>query len=696
MMTKYRKKRKSKIMCRAAAFLMAFAGLAGFLLQDDIKTAYAKYHDTNMNTFIHPYNTTPKAEAGTTMVIKMNIGYTETAGLNNPHSEKITDVHVRLSNDESYLLIKNPSSDTIIDDTVDDPEFQEWYSEYIDENSGGKSSGRDKEYLKRIWEAGRAQGQNDMHESYGRIYYAMPMDTGDYPFEVTQNLFTQDVYFPSLNRNEYKEASFTVTVRHDIQAGYYAIPVTIYYNIPPQKAADYKGNAKTEYINVYIEGTETDSDRLGTEDYFSLGEGQLTPQGTYPNVMNYSVNLKNIGDSDVYDVNFHMNLTGDGENTNSRFPFNINEGNYDRYYDSIKMGEVVAVPYSMAINEETYTGDYPLTYTIEFRKVPEGTLYKETQTFYVHINNKEKEEETAEWNANTSTKARLIVAGYRLEPEKVYAGESFNLIVNIKNASSDIPADNILLTFSSEENSEDKTAVFSTENGANSVVINSLPAGATSEVRMTYTARAGISQGSYKISIKEQYDSPEFKNAEETVSVDVPVYQYAKLSTSSFEVSPSSIEVGSESNVMFGINNTGKVTLYNVSVTFEGDTIKENNAYIGNIKPGETGNVDVMLTGVSETMDDGVIKAVISYEDENGEVSTSEKEFELFVTPEMPDDMYMPEDMMPEEPQEEGGALKFIMPGAAVIIAVAAGIIVYRKRKKKREEEDIADTDDEI
>ncbi len=50
---------------------------------------------------------------------------------------------------------------------------------------------------------------------------------------------------------------------------------------------------------------------------------------------------------------------------------------------------------------------------------------------------------------------------------------------------------------------------------------------------------------------------------------------------------------------MFGINNTGKVILYNVTVTFEADSIKTTDAYVGNIKPGETGNVDTMLTGVA-------------------------------------------------------------------------------------------------
>ena len=198
------------------------------------------------------------------------------------------------------------------------------------------------------------------------------------------------------------------------------------------------------------------------------------------------------------------------------------------------------------------------------------------------------------------------------------------------------------------------------------------------------------------INIKEQYDSPEFKNAEETVSVDVPVYQYAKLSTSSFEVSPSSIEVGSETNVMFGINNTGKVTLYNVSVNFEGDSIKANNAYIGNIKPGETGNVDVMLTAVAETMDEGMVKAVITYEDENGSESSMEKEFELMVTPEMPDDIYMPDMNDMAEPEESGGIIKVAVPVALAAAAAVVAAVIIKKRKKKKEEEDITESDDEI
>ena len=100
--------------------------------------------------------------------------------------------------------------------------------------------------------------------------------------------------------------------------------------------------------------------------------------------------------------------------------------------------------------------------------------------------------------------------------------------------------------------------------------------------------------------------------------MDIPVKQYARLSTSNMDVMPDSMTVGSESNVMFGINNTGKVVLYNVTVNFEADSIKPTDYYVGNIKPGETGNVDTMLSGIAATADEmaSTVRVVINYEDE--------------------------------------------------------------------------------
>ena len=49
----------------------------------------------------------------------------------------------------------------------------------------------------------------------------------------------------------------------------------------------------------------------------------------------------------------------------------------------------------------------------------------------------------------------------------------------------------------------------------------------------------------------------------------------------------------------------------------------------GNIKPGETGNLDTMVSGVAPTEDDGKVKIIITYEDENGLTTEVEKEMLL-------------------------------------------------------------------
>ena len=202
--------------------------------------------------------------------------------------------------------------------------------------------------------------------------------------------------------------------------------------------------------------------------------------------------------------------------------------------------------------------------------------------------------------------------------------------------------------------------------------------------------------------MKEKYDSPEFKNAEESIVVDIPVKQYARLSTSTIDVMPDSLTVGSESNVMFGINNTGKVILYNVTVTFEADSIKTTDAYVGNIKPGETGNVDTMLTGVAPTLDEGTVRIRIDYEDENGvPAEPVEKELTLMVMEEMEqnwDDMGAAMDagsMEAEAAPSFWGKYKFlVIAGAAAAAGIAAAVVIrIRKKRKAAREEDV---DDEI
>ena len=121
-------------------------------------------------------------------------------------------------------------------------------------------------------------------------------------------------------------------------------------------------------------------------------------------------------------------------------------------------------------------------------------------------------------------------------------------------------------------------------------MINSLQPGEVSEITLDMQSAAGIDQRPYYLKIKETYDSPEKKNAVAETSINIQVRQIARLNTGTIDVMPGDITVGAESNIMFPINNTGKVQLYNVTVAFEADSIVPTETYVGNIKPGETGH----------------------------------------------------------------------------------------------------------
>ena len=149
---------------------------------------------------------------------------------------------------------------------------------------------------------------------------------------------------------------------------------------------------------------------------------------------------------------------------------------------------------------------------------------------------------------------------------------------------------------------------------------------------------------------------------------------------------------------MFSIYNTGKTTLYNVQVKFHADSVDEASAFVGNLQSGATGNVDVMLTGIAATMDDGTVTMEISYEDDAGKVTTTEKTITLYVTEAMFDDMMMGDDMMGDDMmggdmmggdmmEEQKGSGKLLTVGiiaGIVVVALIGGVVFLKIRMKKK------------
>ena len=514
-----------------------------------------------------------------------------------------------------------------------------------------------------------------------------------YPFEVTDSL-NRHYKVGHVNKKAKKTVNLNVNVKKGLEEGYY--PILIYIS----KRAQGEDGMSSEYaktIMAWIETKKTTGTSETAEDSsepvaFALGENQSTPSANYSEVMNFDVNVRNTGYKTAYDVRVDMELSEDI----TKFPFEINDGNYDRQMGNMNPDQTVAVPFSMAVREKAKSGYYPIKFKIRYRENENGNFAAPIEdTFYVRVYGKDEDDSLdSEAGENERTKARIIVDSFETDPAEIYAGQDFTLKVRMKNASNSIVASNILFTFESETVSD--SPVFTTVNGSNSVVVNSLAPGASDTLTIKFSSSPTAEQRSYTITINEQYDSPEFKNAKEAVKIAVGLKQEARLNTGTIEVMPDAISVGEESNVMFSINNTGKVMLYNVNAVFEADSIQKNEAYVGNIEPGKSGNVDTMINGIAPTTDDGKVKLSITYEDENGKVSTVEKEIQLMVNEDQSmdesnvDDTWNSDDVQPE-PSTTDKLKHLAIPVGIVGVVLAAVILVVIRRKKKK-----AGMDDEI
>lgn len=386
----------------------------------------------------------------------------------------------------------------------------------------------------------------------------------------------------------------------------------------------------------------------------------------------------------------------------TKWPFEIETSNYTQTIDRLPgtddggtdMERRRELTWVLKTRKDAPSGYMPLVFDVTYEK-DDKSLEKITLTTYVDVRG------TTGVNANgTTSTPRVIVTGFSTSPEVVNAGETFTLTLHMQNTSKATAVQNMLFDIQAASESTDTNyvaAAFLPTAGSSTVFVDQIPAGGSKDISMELEARSDLSQKPYVVNVKMNYEDENVNPYENTASVSIPVRQEARVDISRIEVMPEYLEVGREANVMFSIYNIGKTRLYNTNVKFIADSVTGGDTFLGNVDPGATANVDAYLTGAAATMDDGIIKIEISYEDESGEKAVIEKEMTLFVN-----EMMMPEDMGmmdPGMPMEEPGGFKIwyvLIPLLLIILAVVAILVIRRRKKKKAARELAAELDAEI
>lgn len=469
------------------------------------------------------------------------------------------------------------------------------------------------------------------------------------------------------------------------------------------------GNDPKPEPEVIIKEVEVEVDRgpSSTSEFLSLSDTFQTPTvihgqtvGIGLPVINYStVPLNDVVvrakiSNKVTEWPFVPNAAG-ATKTIKKFPAYDNKKNIE---DSRQELEFIFV-----VRDDVKSGYYKLEFDVTYlrdNQVEEAVLTTYVKAVGTEESGSLEGDDEKEEEDEQVSKPRIIVTGFETSPAQVYAGETFTLTIHVKNTSQTQEVTNVLFNMQAKEEGKDEDSTFAAflpTSGSSSVYVDSIAPGASKNLVIEMSAKSDLSQKPYVLDVEMKYDAKDSTDLTDTASVSIPIYQEQRCETGDAEVMPSEISVGGQTNIMFDVYNTGKTTLYNVWVKFEGDSITGGDSFLGTIASGATGSVDTMVTGAAATMDDGKIKAVISYENESGVVSTMEKELELFVLEQMSDDfimdpsMEMGGDMIGME-EMEGGTNKFLLPIVigAVVVVIAVIIVVVRIRKKKKEEAELA------
>lgn len=459
--------------------------------------------------------------------------------------------------------------------------------------------------------------------------------------------------------------------------------------------------AGKEAINAYVPSSSEpnpEPEPETTNNNIMVGGNWVTPVANGGQHVSVVLPVVNMGRNHVDKVVVTPQISEDP----AKWPFEIETSNYSQTIDSLPgtddggddMERRRELTWVLKTRKDAPGGYMPLAFNVTFEN-EDKTLTNVTLTTYVNVKGT-----TGVSADGTASTPRVVVTGFSTTPEEVRAGETFTLTLHMQNTSRATAVQNMLFDIQAASESTDTTyvaAAFLPTAGSSTIFVDRIAAGATRDISMEMEARSDLAQKPYVVNVKMNYEDENVNAYENTASVSIPVRQEARVDISSIEVMPDSIEVGNEANVMFSVYNIGKTKLYNTSIKFIADSVSGGDTYLGNIDPGATSNVDAYLSGAAATMDDGIVKIEITFEDEAGETTTIEKEMTLFVN-----EMYFPDDMMTDEiygedmMDQQGGFRIWWVAVPVILIIIAAVVFLVIRKKKKKKAQELLDLEDDL
>lgn len=420
------------------------------------------------------------------------------------------------------------------------------------------------------------------------------------------------------------------------------------------------------------------------------------PEGDYGEAISVRIPLL-CQRSSVYDLKITPALSNDIE----KFPFDIEAVDYMLTYpNSLQPGNIVEFTYNFRLSKKATTGVKQVDFNLSYRTGGDtwsgganaGKL--ETATISIFVNVKKGLAPSAGDGEGAGSTPKLIVESYSISSDKIYAGETFDVTVTLRNTSSSEDIQNLQIGF---KDTQEVAKLVPASGGSNTLYIKKIAKGdSVTEVISLQTA-PDTEAKAYTLGLDFSYEGASDNKAYtagETIAI--PILQKIRVKFDDPTIYDSEAWVGQSCGMYVRMYNMGKSSLYNCMIEVEGEGLEMEETYFGgNISSGSTMSADFsVIPSVAGEIQGEV---VITYEDVYGEPSEERLPFTLMVNEEVTfDDPMMgmegTDGMEVYGPgmEESGGGMPWwgwVLCGLGVVALGVGGLMIYRKKRARHLED---------
>ncbi|BDF59141.1 hypothetical protein CE91St36_19580 [Christensenellaceae bacterium] len=285
---------------------------------------------------------------------------------------------------------------------------------------------------------------------------------------------------------------------------------------------------------------------------------------------------------------------------------------------------------------------------------------------------------------------KAMIASYSVTPSPVLAGQEFDLSVTMQNTNDSQPMRNVKVTISGE------TADVIPMGETNSFYYKKIGTKDTVTINTKLMVQQTAEPKPQKIMLHIEYEGDKATAFTSDESIVIQVKQPMRIEYDDPEI-PKEVNAGDTMSISMNVMNMGKGTVYNVRAELEAPgLVPEGSAFLGNLESGASKKSDLyVFVGTLDTGESGnsdakygptTGKIALSYEDEFGEVSTQEIEFNTNINPPI---INAPQEEEEEKPETQSQWwISVIILGAVIGAIFGIRYALKRKKQKAKDHED--------